>query len=113
MNLILRLVLIGHTLERGLVAHLRSLALNHEIEALVKGVTAGRDDTVRVAREVLRFAFTLARAEVQRAIQPDGSHRRGMRASLRTHRRQPVHFRLLQAPPRLRPWRQSRTRATK
>lgn len=71
--------------EFGGVAHLCSLAFDDEVQP-VESVATGREDAMRVAREILGFALAWAGAEVQGAVQPDSQQRRDMRTTVRTHR---------------------------
>src|SRR5712691_12123827 len=96
-------------LQGGLVVHHGRVALDDQVETLSEGVAPGRDDAVRVLREVVRLAFGAAGGEVQRAIHPDGHHRRHMRSPVRTHGREPVHLGFLEPPARLEPRCRGRT----
>ena len=89
---VLRFVGIGDTPQLSMVAHGFGRSFNHEIEA-VEGAMARRKDALTVSREVLRFTFVWASAEVQRPFQPDGQQRRDMRTTIRSNGRKPIHLR--------------------
>ena len=91
MRSVLRLVGVGDTSKLGMVAHVFGRSLNHEIET-VEGAMPRREDTMRVCREVLRFAFAWSSTEVQSPFVPDGQQGRDMRASVRPNGRKPIHL---------------------
>jgi hypothetical protein len=74
-------------------------------------VAAGRDGDAGVACKVLRLAFVLTGAEVERLLQPDRDQRRNVRPTFRVQRRHPVDLGLSQAPARLGPGHRAGARA--
>src|ERR1700730_5402601 len=78
--------------EFGLVAYLGGRTLDHQVDTVIECVAAGREDAGRVLRQVPGLAFGGTGAEVQRTVQPDSQQRGDVRASVRTHCRQPVHL---------------------
>ena len=85
MRAVLRLECAGDASEFGGAAHLCGLAFDDEVQP-VESVATGREDAMRVAREILGFALVWAGAEVQGAVQPDSQQRRDVWTTVRTHR---------------------------
>src|SRR3989440_12646584 len=60
-RIVLRAKLLGHALEDRMVAHHRGVAFDHQIETFGKRVTTCGDGAMRILREVISFAFGIAR----------------------------------------------------
>src|ERR1700685_22445 len=65
----LRLVRIGDPSQFGWVTRSLGRTFEHQIET-VESVLAGREDAMKVLREVLGLAFVVPSAEVQAAVEP-------------------------------------------
>ena len=105
---VLRLVQLGHTLQRRLVRDANGVALDDDVEPLVDVVAPGRQDAVPVAFEVPRLLLVGARAEEERAVRENGDERRHVRTPVAPYRGDPEDLRVLQPSVRFRPLGRSR-----
>src|SRR4029077_6140682 len=86
------------TLQLDFIGHVLRFALNHHVDTL-ENVAARDEYATGIAREILRFALTIADAEVDCVVEPDAHQWCGGGPPVWTHCRQPIDLRLLQALP--------------
>jgi ubiquinone/menaquinone biosynthesis C-methylase UbiE len=93
---------VGDLLALRSIADLDGLSFDHDIET-VESVLARGENALWVLLEVLCLTLFRTRAEVHCVGVPHGQQRGDVRATIRAHRREPKHLRLVDVPASLRP----------